>query len=65
MDSRQRYNYIAILFCHSRHLAGVSEFRIDNHTIKRGKIFSCNSYLVPISVGLICICFALSDVVRC
>jgi len=25
----------AILFCHSRHLEGVSGFRIDNRTIKR------------------------------
>jgi hypothetical protein len=25
----------AILFCHSRHLVGVSGFRIDSHTIKR------------------------------
>ena len=24
-----------ILFCHSRHLVGVSRFRIDNRTIKR------------------------------
>jgi len=27
-----------ILFCHSRHLVGVSGFRIDNRTIKRGNI---------------------------
>ena len=34
--SRQRYFfYRAILFCHSRHLVGVSGFRIDNYTIKR------------------------------
>jgi len=28
----------AILFYHSRHLAGVSGFRIDNCTIKRGNL---------------------------
>ena len=28
----------AILFCHSRHLVGVSRFRIDSHTMKRGQI---------------------------
>jgi hypothetical protein len=38
--------------------------RIDNRTIKRKKIFNCNGYLVPLSVSLICICFALSDMVR-
>ena len=27
-----------ILFCHSRHLVGVSGFMIDNRTIKRKKI---------------------------
>ena len=27
-----------ILFCHSRHLVGVSGFRIDNRTIKRGNL---------------------------
>ena len=26
-----------ILFCHSRHLVGVSGFRIDSRTIKRGE----------------------------
>jgi len=29
----------AILFCHLRHLEGVSGFRIDNHTIKRGNLY--------------------------
>ena len=28
----------AILFCHSRHQVGVSGFRIDSHTMKRGEI---------------------------
>ena len=28
----------AILFYHSRHLAGVNGFRIDNRTIKRGNL---------------------------
>ena len=28
----------AILFCYSRHLKGVSGFRIDNRTIKRGNL---------------------------
>jgi len=28
----------AILFFHSRHLVGVSGFRIDNRTIKRGNL---------------------------
>ena len=27
-----------ILFCHSRHQVGVSGFRIDSRTMKRGKI---------------------------
>ena len=27
----------SILFCHSRHQVGVSGFRIDSHTIKRGE----------------------------
>ena len=27
----------AILFCHSRHIVGMSGFRIDSRTIKRGK----------------------------
>jgi hypothetical protein len=26
------------LFCHSRHLVGVSGFRIDSRTMKRGEI---------------------------
>ena len=39
-------------------------FKIDNRTIKR-EIFNYNGYLVPLSVGLICIFIALSDVVRC
>jgi hypothetical protein len=55
------------------HFTGVSwvekcltRFRIDSRTIKRPeKYFSCNSYLVPLSVSFICICIALSDVVRC
>ena len=28
----------AILFCHSRHQVGVSGFRIDSRTMKRGEI---------------------------
>jgi hypothetical protein len=28
----------AILFCHSRHLVGVSGFKIDSRTMKRGEI---------------------------
>ena len=28
----------AILFCHSRHQVGVSEFRIDSRTMKRSEI---------------------------
>jgi len=37
--SRQRYFFNrVILFCHSRHLLGVSGFRIDNRTIKRGNL---------------------------
>ena len=54
----------AILFCHSRHLVGLSGFRIDNRTIKR-EIFNYNGYLVPLSMFLICIYLALSDVVSC
>ena len=54
----------AILFCHSRHLVGLSGFRIDNRTIKRGS-FNYNGYLVPLSMFLICKYLALSDVVSC
>jgi hypothetical protein len=32
------------LFCHSRHQAGVSGFRLDSHTMKRGEFIVKCSY---------------------
>ena len=46
----------SILFCHSRHQVGVSEFRIDSRTIKRGES-RLNGYQVPL--GAVVLAYAL------
>ena len=46
----------SFLFWHSRHQVGVSVFRIDSHTIKRGETHRNAVIKVPLDALTHCIC---------